>query len=71
MSDMSAAQADYVAAATLEPRGLFWFCAGCCGLWRHTGGEYLGKALKGGYDEAESALATWQFGGVRIPLVPY
>jgi Tfp pilus assembly protein PilF len=46
------AQKDYVAAAKIESRGLFWFCAGCCGLFDNSGPVYLWKALESGYDKA-------------------
>jgi tetratricopeptide (TPR) repeat protein len=50
--DLQAAQNDYVAAAALEPRGLFWFCAACCGLQNDSGAVYLLKALEAGYNES-------------------
>ena len=53
MENLPAAQKEYVEAAAIEPRGLFWFCAGCCGLFDNSGAEYLGKALVAGYDEAQ------------------
>ncbi len=51
-NDLAAAQNDYVAAATIEPHGILWFCAGCCGLARESGPKYFGKAIEAGFDEA-------------------
>src|SRR4029453_6178040 len=51
-SDLVAAQKDYVNAATIESRGLFWFCAGTCGLTDKSGFSYLEKALSTGYEPA-------------------
>jgi serine/threonine protein kinase len=51
--DLPSAQRDYVAAATIEPRGLFWFCAACCALGNKSGMDYLAKALRAGHDEGE------------------
>jgi tetratricopeptide (TPR) repeat protein len=52
--DFDSAQQDFEAAAQLEDRGLFWFCAGCCGIATTDtkGGIALARAHKLGYDEA-------------------
>jgi serine/threonine protein kinase/Tfp pilus assembly protein PilF len=50
--NLTAAQDDYVAAATIEPRGLFWFCAGTCGLTSGSGKGNFEKALLAGYEPA-------------------
>gem|GEM_PF-1854106 len=52
MDNIQSAEKDYVAAADLEPRGLFWFCAACCAPYSESGELYLRKALRAGYDEA-------------------
>jgi hypothetical protein len=62
---MTSAQRDYVAAATLDDRALFWFCAGCCGVQKGntSGKEYLGKALKRGSPPAAVyyQLGRWDY----------
>jgi serine/threonine protein kinase len=51
--DLPSAQRDYIAAATIEPRGLFWFCAACCALNKAEGLDYLATAMRRGHDKAE------------------
>jgi len=52
LGNLEAAQKDYVAAATHKPHGLFWFCAGACGLQNGSGMAYLQKALAANYRPA-------------------
>jgi serine/threonine protein kinase len=52
MGNTPAAEKDFVQAAKLENRGLFWFCAACCDLTSEAGSSHLYLALKAGYDEA-------------------
>jgi tetratricopeptide (TPR) repeat protein len=51
--DYPSAQKDYAAAAAIEDRAIFSFCAACCALSDASAANYLATALKLGHDEAE------------------
>jgi tetratricopeptide (TPR) repeat protein len=50
--NLPAAREDFVAAANIQPRGLFWFCAGACSRLERASIAYLHKALDANYQPA-------------------
>ena len=75
MGDTEAAEKDYVQAAKLENRGLFWFCAACCDLTSEAGSSHLLMALNAGYDEASvlcnSAINVYNLEGLTKALASF
>ena len=51
--DYPSAQKDYLAAAAIEDRAIFLFCAACCAPSDASAADYLATALKLGHDESE------------------
>ena len=55
LQDYDNAHKDYLAAAEIEPRGVFWFCAGCCSLMQKSdaAAAEFERAGKSGYREVD------------------
>ncbi|MDX1944917.1 MAG: protein kinase [Pirellulaceae bacterium] len=76
LGDPDSARLDYVAAARIENRPLFWFCAGCCQLRSSSGSALndLTQALKLGYDPAAVYLNLgkyYHYQGREIRAIPF